>query len=72
MDEVEDGRKRKEQFCVDSKRDIWMRPDQLRAFKDLRYEISVHNHMVRGNPLFGGVGDRTALLSGGWFLVIPH
>lgn len=73
MDEVEDGRKRKEQFCLDSHRDIWMGLDQLTAFKDLCYRISLlHDPMVGGNLLLGGVDDRNALLRSIWFFVIPH
>lgn len=46
--------------------------DQLAAFKDLRYGISVlYGPMVRGNLLFGGVGDRNALLRSSCFFVIP-
>lgn len=73
MDEVEDGRKRKEQFCIDSNRDIWMGLDQLTAFKDLRYGISVlYNPVVRGNLLFGGMGNRNTLPRSGWFFIFPH
>ena len=73
MDEVEDGRKRKEQFCIDSNRDICMGSDQLTAFKDLRYGISVpYDPVVRGNLLCGGMGDRNALLRSSSFFVIPH
>ena len=73
MDEVQDGRKRKEQFCIDSNRDIWMGSDQLTAFKGLHYEVSVlQDPVVRGNLLFRGMGDRNALLRSGWFFVISH
>lgn len=72
MDEVKDGRKRKEQLCIDSNRDIWMGLDQLTAFKDLRYGICVlYGPVVRGTLLFGGVGDRNALLRSSCFFVIP-
>lgn len=66
LDEVEDGRKRKEQFCIDSNHAIWMGLDQLTAFRDLRYRTSVLcDPVVRGNLLFGGTGGRNALL-GRW------
>lgn len=73
VDEVEDGRERKERFCIDSNRDIWMGSDQLTAFKDPCYGISVHySPMVRGSLLFGGMGDRNALLRSSWFFAVPH
>ena len=70
---MEDGRRRKEQFGIDSSRDIWMGSDQLTAFKALRYGISVpYDPMVRGGLLFRGMGGRNALLRSVWFFVLPH
>lgn len=73
MDEAKDGRKRKEQFGIESNHDIWMGLDQFTAFKDLHYRISVlYDPVVRGDLLFGGMGDRNALLRSSWFFVISH
>lgn len=49
MDGMEDGRKRREQFCSDWDHDIWMGWAQLTAFKALCYGSSVlWDPMVRG------------------------
>lgn len=49
-----------------------MRSDQLTALKDPCYGISVlYDPVVRGNLLFGGMGDRNALLRSGRFFVTP-
>lgn len=50
-----------------------MRSDQLTALKDLCYGISVlYDPVVRGNQLFGGMGDRNALRRSSCFFIIPN